>query len=387
MVITLFVAILFSVTSYAATTIKDSQQQLDQLRKDMEKVRANLEANNKKQKEILNNLNDLDKSLEKLNKEKSEISISLQKLNQELKDLEKELQINQKELEQSEEKLEALREDAGASLRNMQKINARGWWSFIFDSSSISEFWIRSHQMKQFLASELEAVEKINLVYEDHLKLVNQLEAKKREIVGKKNELESTQKKLQTNEAQIKSKVSEKEKTLDNITKEKTEYDKALREMEKVSEELGEAIRKLQEKTREEDGVLKAINMIWPVSGRVTSDYGWRFHPVVKENRFHTGLDIGAPEGTDTKAAADGTVILAGWVTGYGLTTIISHGNNTTSLYGHSSKLLTQAGDKVKQGQVIAKVGSTGVSTGPHLHFEIRVNGDPVNPWGFLPVK
>jgi murein DD-endopeptidase MepM/ murein hydrolase activator NlpD len=127
--------------------------------------------------------------------------------------------------------------------------------------------------------------------------------------------------------------------------------------------------------------------MIWPLKGRISSDYGWRFHPILNENRMHTGIDIAAAQGTDIKAAADGTVILAGWVSGYGLTTVISHGNNITTLYGHASKLLTQAGDKVKQGQVIALVGSTGMSSGPHLHFEIRSNGDPVNPWGWLPVE
>ncbi len=382
----LLLTLTFTVRLYADPSLKDSQQRYDQVIKEMEKVRSNLEASNKKEKQILSNLNDLDKSLDKLEKEKAQIIASLQKTNQELAALEKELQVKQAELDESEAKLNSLRDDAGESLRSIQKITAQGWWSFVFNSASISEFWVRSHQIKQFLAADLKALDITIDLYEEHQKKMQALEAKKEEIVKKKSELENTQTKLKDNESQIKKNVNDKKQALTKVNQEKSEYDKALREMEKVSEELGEAIRKLQQKTLDEDGVKKIITMIWPVQGRITSDYGWRMHPILNENRFHTGLDIGASEGKDIRAAADGTVILAGFVQGYGLTTIISHGNKTTTLYGHASKLLTQAGDKVKQNQVIAKVGSTGVSSGPHLHFEIRVNGDPVNPWGWLPV-
>ncbi len=384
--ILLLLTLIFTVNIFAEPNLKDSQQRYDQVIKEMEKVRANLEASNKKEKQILSNLNDLDKSLDKLGKEKSQILTSLQKINQELEALEKELQVKQAELDESEVKLNALRDDAGESLRSIQKITAQGWWSFVFNSISISEFWVRSHQIKQFLAADIKALDITTELYEEHQKKVQALEAKKQEIVKKKSELENAQKKLKDNENQIKKNVKDKERALTKVNQEKSEYDKALREMEKVSEELGEAIRKLQQKTLDEDGVTKVITMIWPVQGWISSDYGWRLHPILNENRFHTGLDIAASEGKDIRAAADGTVILAGFVQGYGLTTIISHGNKTTTLYGHASKLLTQAGDKVKQNQVIAKVGSTGVSSGPHLHFEIRVNGDPVNPWGWLPV-
>lgn len=372
--------------SFAETNLKGSQQKYDALNKEMEKIRANLEASNKKEKQILSNLNELDKSLDNLEREKLQINNSIEKLNKELKVLENELKAKQNELNESEKKLDALRKEAQEGLRHMQKINARGWWSFVFDSNSISEFWIRSHQMKQFLAADLTAVEKTTTLYEEHQKKANELETKKQELNKKKNDLESSKKKLENNEKEIKKTLDEKKKALNNVEKEKSLYDKALREMERASEELGEAIRKLQQKTREDDGVKQALKMIWPVQGRISSDYGWRLHPILNENRFHTGLDIAAPSGRDIKVAADGTVILAGWVQGYGLTVVVSHGNETTTLYGHTSKLLCQAGERVKQGQVIAKVGSTGVSSGPHLHFEIRVNGDPVNPWGWLPV-
>ena len=125
---------------------------------------------------------------------------------------------------------------------------------------------------------------------------------------------------------------------------------------------------------------------MWPVpaSQRITSYYGNRIHPVYKTKRFHSGIDIGVGYGANILAAADGTVTLAETNGGYGKCIIINHGSGLTSLYGHNSSLLVSKGDKVTKGQIIAKAGSTGVSTGPHLHFEVRVNGSTTDPLGYL---
>ena len=125
-------------------------------------------------------------------------------------------------------------------------------------------------------------------------------------------------------------------------------------------------------------------SMIWPASGPITSSFGWRIHPIYGSSIFHSGVDIGADYG-DTVAAADGGVIIySDWMSGYGKTIIIQHANGITSLYGHCSALLVSTGQRVNKGQAIARVGSTGNSTGPHLHFEVRVNGSPVNPGNYL---
>jgi murein DD-endopeptidase MepM/ murein hydrolase activator NlpD len=122
--------------------------------------------------------------------------------------------------------------------------------------------------------------------------------------------------------------------------------------------------------------------MIWPApsSHNITSYYGNRFHPVLKKYKMHTGIDIGAPSGSSVIAANKGVVIVAGWQSGYGNTVIIDHGGGIATLYAHCSRLLVSTGQSVDSGSVIAKVGSTGLSTGPHLHFEVRKNGATVNP-------
>jgi murein DD-endopeptidase MepM/ murein hydrolase activator NlpD len=124
--------------------------------------------------------------------------------------------------------------------------------------------------------------------------------------------------------------------------------------------------------------------LAWPVIGAVTSGYGYRIHPIFNVRRLHTGIDIDADMGDAIKAAAGGTVVSADWRGGYGKCVVISHGGGLATLYGHMSVIGVSAGDTVKRGEVIGKVGSTGYSTGPHLHFEVRVNGDPVDPLGYL---
>lgn len=125
-------------------------------------------------------------------------------------------------------------------------------------------------------------------------------------------------------------------------------------------------------------------NFRWPTMGRISSNFGWRRNPLGKRRVFHSGLDIAAPRGTAIKASTDGMVVHSGWMGGYGRTIVISHSKGLTTLYGHCSKLLVGNGAKVSQGQTIALVGSTGRSTGNHLHFEVRVGGKPRNPLQYL---
>ncbi|TDX52720.1 peptidoglycan DD-metalloendopeptidase family protein [Orenia marismortui] len=125
-------------------------------------------------------------------------------------------------------------------------------------------------------------------------------------------------------------------------------------------------------------------DFIWPVRGRISSGYGWRVHPILNKKHFHGGLDIAVKRGTSVKAAKSGVVLGSGWVSGFGKTVTIDHGNGVVTLYAHNSRLLVKQGQRVNQGQIIAKSGSTGRSTGPHVDFRILIDNKPVNPLKYL---
>ena len=177
-------------------------------------------------------------------------------------------------------------------------------------------------------------------------------------------------------------------------------YIKQLSEGEKVLQEQITAFKK--EQAEIEAQILLATNnidadiqytggeMLWPVaiSGTaITSGYGVREHPIQGIVKEHTGIDIGnTPLGAPVVATADGIVTYAGWLGGYGNCVMINHGDGVVTLYGHGNKILTSVNTEVKQGDVIMEVGSTGNSTGPHLHFEVRVNGNYTNPLSYVKV-
>jgi murein DD-endopeptidase MepM/ murein hydrolase activator NlpD len=123
---------------------------------------------------------------------------------------------------------------------------------------------------------------------------------------------------------------------------------------------------------------------IWPARGEVTSGFGWRNSPWGDSSELHAGIDIASSMGTPVVAAADGEVVKSEAAGGYGNVVQIDHGNGITTIYGHNSRMIVHAGQRVKKGQVISYAGSTGRSTGPHVHYEVRINGTPVDPTSFM---
>ncbi len=145
-------------------------------------------------------------------------------------------------------------------------------------------------------------------------------------------------------------------------------------------EAQSDALMKELRKYRYVGGAPGSKDVVWPTDGNVTSGFGWRTHPIFNTKRLHAGIDIPAPAGQNIYAAADGTVIKAGPYGGYGNAVVIDHGEGMTTVYAHQSRLATKLGQKVVAGDLIGYVGTTGFSTGPHLHFEIRLGGEAVDP-------
>ncbi len=207
-----------------------------------------------------------------------------------------------------------------------------------------------------------------------------ELEQKVKAMAYQIEEIEKIQVNLEEERKNLQRLSDEQRNTNEAIDKDIATYVKEIREIEEANKRIMRDLAAIaRDKSRSFDGEWKGT-FAKPCKGTITSPYGMRVHPVYKRRRMHTGVDIGAPKGTTIKAAGGGKVIIAKYYGGYGNTVIIDHGNNRTTLYGHMSKITIKEGAAVAQGDKIGEVGSTGISTGNHCHFEVRIKGEPVDP-------
>ena len=264
----------------------------------------------------------------------------------------------------------------------------------LFGAQDFGDFLTRMDLLKRVMIHDSQLVTSV-LAYQTEIKEVGkQLEADKRiqeELTTKAQEAMNV--KLE--------KVAKQQALIDLMQNDKEVYDNQYDEMMASSEEVQrlihakeEEMRRAAEAARRQSSdsnsgggyVVQSFGggMIWPISGPITSEFGWRTHPIFGSQRFHSGLDIGGDYGLPIHAAASGVVIESGWIGGYGNTIMIEHGSGIVTLYGHNESLAVSVGQQVNQGDVIAYCGSTGNSTGPHCHFEVRLNGEPVSPLDYL---
>ena len=277
----------------------------------------------------------------------------------------------------------------------------------LFGAKDFGDFLTRMDLLKRVIIRDSELVSDV-LAYQTEIKEVGkQLEADRRIQEELATEAQSAM------EVKLE-KVAKQQALIDLMQNDKDVYDRQYDEMIASSAEVTRLINAKQEEMRraaeearrqaemearaaqsgnveyvpEDNGeyIMQSYGggMIWPISGPITSEFGWRTHPIFGSARFHSGLDIGGDYGMPIHAAASGVVIESGWIGGYGNTIMIEHGNGIVTLYGHNESLAVGVGQSVNQGDVIAYCGSTGNSTGPHCHFEVRLGGEPVSPWDYL---
>jgi len=210
-----------------------------------------------------------------------------------------------------------------------------------------------------------------------------------RRLENQKNELKMSIETMNKQQKNIQSAISRNEKMIYRLKTDRATWEKSERELARQSRQIQDMIVKTVNKSSATTSITTTGNFVRPVAGPVTSPYGTRIHPIFKKKIFHSGVDIGAPYGRNVKAANSGKVIFTGWYGGYGKVVIIDHGKvngvPTTTLYAHLSSYRVSKGATVYKGQVIANIGTTGYSTGPHLHFEVRRNGVTTNPFNYIP--
>jgi murein DD-endopeptidase MepM/ murein hydrolase activator NlpD len=243
----------------------------------------------------------------------------------------------------------------------------------LFQSRSIVEFLNVLYYQRTLINSELRVIRNIRVKQEQLRGL--QINWKK-----KQEDLSASMKQSEKLKDAISVKKNQQFSLVDRLRKERLAYESAERQLERESNELTKKILQLSDgKGIGLEELIKGY-FDFPVRAAITSPFGYRMHPIFRVRSFHSGVDLGARYGTPIKASNGGLVIYAGWYSGYGKTVIISHSNGKSTLYAHQERIAVSTGQKVCQGQVIGYVGSTGYSTGPHLHFEYRLEGKPQNP-------
>lgn len=207
----------------------------------------------------------------------------------------------------------------------------------------------------------------------------------KKDVEAKKQALAATIENMNHQQRSIKQAIAQNQSMINKLKTDKAYYQRAERELERQSESLQKMISKGYKNSTVK---VSSSGFMKPIAGRITSPFGWRTHPIFNSRTFHSGVDIGGPNYGSIKASNGGKVIYSGWYGGYGKVVIIDHGivggQPMTTLYAHMSTIKVNNGQTVTKGQVIGLEGTTGYSTGPHCHFEVRINGKPNNPLNYI---
>jgi murein DD-endopeptidase MepM/ murein hydrolase activator NlpD len=339
-----------------------------------------------KQQNILEQQNKAESSLNNLTTKAQQMEKQIQQLTSQISTAEMDLakkekaytesQTNVKEIqEQVEAKQQELAARQDALRKRVRSIYEQGQVSYlevIFQAASISDFIARIEYMGYLVENDQSILSGITTEK-------TALDGKKQELVAKMSEAQKLKEQAEAARVYLNDSKSKKEAALAQNKQDQEDLIVQIDKLEKDSKDLESKIREL---SKNNPGGVKGTVSVWPTPGYwyITSPFGYRVHPITHEYKLHTGVDIGAPYGARIIAAGAGVVIFSGWYGAYGNAVIIDHGNGISTLYGHMSSRIAQTKQEVVAGQAIGYVGSTGYSTGPHLHFEVRKDGVPTNP-------
>ncbi|MEG0952046.1 MAG: peptidoglycan DD-metalloendopeptidase family protein [Niameybacter sp.] len=339
----------------AQQNIKDSKSQLTQVEQEKVQLEQEVDA--------------LDKKIIAAEDKLLEIATNLETKKDEV-------EIAKDELEAATEKKEYQYEATKDRMVQMYKNEKSGYIELIFSSGSLSELLNRAQYIKVISGYD-------NQLIDEYRKQEEVINEKKITLESEQKAIES----LHTSQAvamkDLESMRADKNKKIDQKKSRASQLQEEIDEMEELSKEIEKEITRL---TQASTVKYTGGKFEWPVPGhyRISSQYNPRNNPISGIAEFHQGIDIPAPYGKAVNAAANGQVIVAGWVRGFGNTVMVDHGNDIVSIYGHNSSVIVNVGEYVTKGQQVARIGSTGNSTGNHCHFEVRINGRHTSPWNYL---
>ncbi|GKU25645.1 murein hydrolase activator EnvC family protein [Clostridium folliculivorans] len=329
------------------------------------------------------------------------IQSNINKISKDIDDVQK--NIEEKKQEEAEKK-----ELLGKRLRNAYKTSmGEQLLGVVLGSDDLNDLIEKITTITTIIQKDNELIEEVKDIQKDLAQKEKDLSAKKADMDAQKNQVLVEQNELKDTQQALLQERNANKQQYDELSSLKNQKDSVINSLSDSEKKLAQKIGELEEDNKdaqdEIDRQIAEINnksgsdtsnseaskgqsFIWPASGPITDPFGWRIHPIKHTESFHTGMDIGASLGSAVRASKSGTVAVVETSNlVYGHMIIIDHGNGVQTMYGHMRSVNVSVGQKVSQGQVIASVGSEGIySTGPHLHFEIRINGQAVNPAGYL---
>lgn len=351
----------------SAASLADRRTQLQRLLDRLTRSKRQLREVRRQERRVLSELEDLDRSQEATEQRLDELA-------RELAGSRAAAQAAAARLAVAERALAERRARLRGRLRTLYMYGRTGYVDVLLGSADVAEFVTRWHFVSTIVGADGRLIREHALAAQEHRTLLAALSQEQARLGAVAAETAQRRREVEARE-------QAKRSALARLRQERAAFERMVRELEEDSRQLEALIRRSQGAGRR--GVVLARSLagfIWPARGVFTSGFGIRRHPIFRVRRMHTGQDIAAPYGTAVQAASDGRVIYTGWFGGYGKIVVIDHGDGISTLYAHLSRILTRRGAAVRRGQAVGRVGSTGYSTGPHVHFEVRVNGRPIDP-------
>lgn len=365
-------ALTFLVQPWAVALADDDET--EELEQKLEDLRQQAEAQQEKTDRIQGRIDTVSEQLRQLSAEVQEAETAYRAVKRDLDAVEAKIDENQALLTKTENELA---DKMWILRRRVRDIYMNGQISYLdalFGAQDFKDFLTRMDLLSRVIRSDFRLVQKV-------LADKRVVEAARADLEKERKVQAALAKEADDRQQALRLRKQDKDRLLEKMETDKELSQQAYEEIVAASKEIEKLI---QQSRYHYPGGTGAGEMIWPIVGEITSPFGWRVHPITGDARFHSGIDIGGDYGDPIHAAAAGQVIYAGWISGYGYAVIIDHGGGISTLYGHNEALAVSEGQMVAQGQVIAYCGSTGNSTGPHCHFEVREGGEPVNPLGYL---
>ncbi|MDY6897018.1 MAG: peptidoglycan DD-metalloendopeptidase family protein [Cyanobacteriota bacterium] len=362
-------------------TINQLKQERKQIKKQHQDVVKEKKRLNNLQQEAEKRLGGLEENLQTTNSQIEDSETRLQIATQRLQQL-------QADLAKSQVSYAERQSSTVARLKYLQRSPVSQGWAVLLQSRNLNDFLSRRRNLKLVYQADQKVLAKLT-------QEAKQIKQQKTDIEQKKTEISLIRQQLLAQKADYQGQAELQADLVQRLNSDRIALDAARIQLERDSLSVAKLI---QRKVAEEQARIAAAKarskprnfvrgsgiLALPSNGYISSPFGWRSHPLLGRGRLHAGIDFAAGYGSTIRAADSGTVLYSGWYGGYGKTVIINHGKGMTTLYAHASRLYVKAGETVKRGQAISAIGSTGLSTGPHLHFEVRKNGRPVNPANYL---